>query len=140
MKKISSIILTIVLLLTFSQNVFAIQYFSDIEYNDWYYNDILALSDKELVNGYTDGTFKPNNFITRAEALKLIIPMSNTRILRSNQYEWYSDYLHTALINNYCSKEFGEKINEPITRYEVAELIVKAMKFTVIKKAKVEWE
>ena len=75
MKKISSIILTIVLLLTFSQNVFAIQYFSDIEYNDWYYNDILALSDKELVNGYTDGTFKPNNFITRAEALKLIIPM-----------------------------------------------------------------
>lgn len=130
MKKISSIILTLVLLLTFSQNVFAIQYFSDIEYNDWYYNDILALSDKELVNGYTDGTFKPNNFITRAEALKLIIPMSNTRLLRSNQSEWYSDYLHTALINNYCSKEFSENINKPINRYEVAELIVKAMKFT----------
>ena len=34
--------------------------------------DIFLIKDLAIIDGYTDGTFKPNNFVTRAEASKVI--------------------------------------------------------------------
>lgn len=121
--------LLIVILISNTSTCFGLTYLTDIKYTDWYFDDIVSLQHKNIIDGYEDKTFKPNNSISKAEALKLIIPISNARILRSNEKEWYSDYLHTALINNFCSENFRNNINEPITRFEVAELIVKSMKW-----------
>ena len=46
--------------------------FSDVEENTWYYQYIMAASDMGLINGYPDGTFKPDNLITRAEAVTIV--------------------------------------------------------------------
>lgn len=40
--------------------------------NHWAKNDINALYSKNIVGGYPDGSFKPNNFISRAEAVVAI--------------------------------------------------------------------
>lgn len=40
--------------------------FSDVP-NTWYTNSVLDLASNKIVNGYTDGTFKPKNHVTRAE-------------------------------------------------------------------------
>lgn len=41
--------------------------FSDVNEADWYYDAIVSLSQKGILNGYKDGTFRPNGQITRAE-------------------------------------------------------------------------
>ena len=41
--------------------------FSDVSEDDWYATAIAFMETAGIVNGYEDGTFRPNNFITRAE-------------------------------------------------------------------------
>ena len=45
--------------------------FSDIA-SHWAKNEISAAANNGWINGYTDGTFRPNNKITRAEAMTLV--------------------------------------------------------------------
>ena len=45
--------------------------FSDIA-SHWAKNEISAASNKGWINGYPDGTFRPNQYITRAEAMTLV--------------------------------------------------------------------
>lgn len=46
--------------------------FSDID-GHWAKEDIEALAEAGIVNGYVDGTFRPNNEITRSEFVKLVV-------------------------------------------------------------------
>ena len=46
--------------------------FSDVDKEDWYYDYIAILAKKGIINGYEDGTFKPEATITRQEAAKII--------------------------------------------------------------------
>lgn len=41
--------------------------FQDVASSDWYAGAIQAAVDADIINGYTDGTFKPNRTITREE-------------------------------------------------------------------------
>lgn len=41
--------------------------FSDVNETDWFYNDIVGSIKYGWIGGYPDGTFRPNNTITRAE-------------------------------------------------------------------------
>jgi len=46
--------------------------FDDIQ-NNWYKDSILALEQQGIINGYDENTFAPENTITRAEVLKIIL-------------------------------------------------------------------
>ncbi len=50
--------------------------FSDMNQATWAENAVYALVDMGVINGYPDGTFKPNNQITRAEFSKIIVLVS----------------------------------------------------------------
>ena len=41
--------------------------FKDVKDGAWYENAVLWAQEKGIVNGYADGSFKPNNNVTRAE-------------------------------------------------------------------------
>ena len=45
--------------------------FSDVPSNHWAYAAITSAAEKGWVNGYSDGTFRPNNAITRSEVVKI---------------------------------------------------------------------
>jgi len=47
--------------------------FSDVPSDSEYYDAISHLADKGIINGYSDGTFKPSGNITRAEASAIIV-------------------------------------------------------------------
>lgn len=53
---------------------FSQQLYSDVsaQTNEWSNKSIIILSMNNILTGYSDGTFKPNNTITRAEAVKVI--------------------------------------------------------------------
>jgi len=46
--------------------------FSDVKFSDWFYNLVTAATKMGLVYGYGNGTFLPNNGITRAEFLAIL--------------------------------------------------------------------
>lgn len=53
------------------------EYFADVEQGQWFYDDILIALKEGYVNGYEDGTFKPNEKISRQEAAVIIAKVVN---------------------------------------------------------------
>ena len=47
--------------------------FPDVDYSSWYGPHVQWAADKEIVNGYPDGTFKPNNILTVEEMIAMAV-------------------------------------------------------------------
>ncbi|CEP92703.1 glucan endo-1 [[Clostridium] sordellii] len=73
--------------------------FSDINTNDWYYNDICIASKSGYINGYEDKTFKPNKTITREEVSKILISIKNKQ---DNLYDKLNKYPDKNKISNWA--------------------------------------
>ncbi|MEK4228380.1 S-layer homology domain-containing protein [Solibacillus sp. FSL H8-0538] len=46
--------------------------FSDVKANDYFYGDVLQLAERGVIGGFSDGTFKPKQDVTRGQAAKII--------------------------------------------------------------------
>lgn len=68
-KLITTITLSAILLAPVS--IFA-KDFTDVNKNDWFYSTVNELSDKGIINGYEDNTFKPQRPVSYAEFLTLL--------------------------------------------------------------------
>ena len=62
---------TFVFLMCSCTSVFAFD--SDMDTNHWAYKQIKDLSEQSIVIGYPDGTFKPDENVTRAEFASMAI-------------------------------------------------------------------
>lgn len=47
--------------------------FSDVKYSSTYGFEISSLADADILKGYADGTFRPNNLVNRAEFSKILV-------------------------------------------------------------------
>ena len=53
--------------------------FKDVPKNSWYYKDVSRAMAEGYVAGYLDNTMKPQNYITRQEAAKIISAITNLK-------------------------------------------------------------
>lgn len=51
--------------------------FKDVKPGHWAYRNIMAANGAGILKGYPDGTFRPNAFLTRSEAMALLVKVSN---------------------------------------------------------------
>ena len=58
--------------------------FTDVTLQRWSYSSILATAEMGWINGYSDNTFKPGGYITRAEIAQIV----NNILLRSADKSW----------------------------------------------------
>lgn len=65
--------------------------FSDVEANKWYYSSVVTAYETGLISGYTDGTFRPLDNITRLEAVVMINRMLGQSEQESNERNPFSD-------------------------------------------------
>lgn len=112
-------------------------YFSDVDPASWQSPYANTAKANGIIGGYADGTFRPNNPITRAEALKVVIKTLHPEALDTVSFAvfddvavdtWYASYANFAKINNLF--EFSNNLFEPnrlITRGEVANAIYAIM-------------
>lgn len=56
--------------------------FSDVGQSHWAFSSIMSLVDNYITSGYPDGTFKPNNSVTRAEFSVFIAKAINPQFLQ----------------------------------------------------------
>lgn len=75
-KKMIALVLSVLMMLSMSLCVNATT-FSDVPETHNRYTAITTLADMGIINGYTDGTFKPDSPVTRAEMAKMVALVFN---------------------------------------------------------------
>lgn len=66
--------------------------FTDVSSSDWYYNEVKVAAKNGYINGYEDNTFRPNNPITRQEAMKIITTLKNNKDIDIDKIYNYNDF------------------------------------------------
>lgn len=133
--------LSIIFIFTcFSQNISASEIidnepiientYKDVEGHK-YETYIEELASKKLISGYPDGTFKPDNKITRAEFVSLLSPLEFYSISQEPSFndvkveDWFYEYVtfiaKAGLIKGYEGNIFKPQNN--ITRFEVISIL-----------------
>ncbi|WP_053061493.1 YDG domain-containing protein [Paenibacillus sp. VT-400] len=130
-KLVTTLLITVMLFSSFNVVLGAAESSaSDIEGN-WAESQITKWIDKGFIHGYEDGSFKPNNTITRAEFFSLVnrsygftetASVSFKDVTSSNwAYAEVSKAVKAGYIKGYRDGTIGA--NKPITRQEVAVII-----------------
>lgn len=101
--------------------------FTDLLYDAWYQKYICSAKDSHLIDGYPDGTFKPERSINFAEAAK-IIAMSDTKIWgdprlpENREGPWYDVFVRYFSLRDAIPPTI-RSYDQFITRGEMAEMI-----------------
>ena len=128
--------------------------FSDLNYKYWANDEIIDLVDNGIISGYPDGTFKPENNVTRAEFTTMIIKaigkeqeavagVSSFTDLQNNH--WAYNYVRVALQNKIINgrNETTFDPNGKITGGELATILVNTLgdkiDLNLEIESKVEW-
>lgn len=104
--------------------------YSDINSGHWGYEAINVLSEKELLSGYPDGTFKPDNNMTRAEfitiLMKIIVPNAD---VSNNTGYWADGSINLAKSKNIIFENEYSEFNpdKAITRREICLMIYRSL-------------
>jgi len=105
--------------------------FTDVKVSDWFYEGVNKLEANGIVGGYGGGVFKPNNTVTRAEFLKMVMAGKGYKIDSLVGDYWAKAWMEKAytdgLLDSYDQNTFTvSKMDQPITRREMAKLAAKA--------------
>lgn len=108
--------------------------FSDVPAGAWYLPYVNTAAKLGAVSGYSDGTFRPNAPVTRAEALKIVLGILSI-VPEGVGFKAYSDVETSAWYAPHAawakaSGVFNDatfRPNVPVTRAEIAELVYAAM-------------
>src|SRR5665648_813142 len=132
LKKRVAILTVLCMMLTLAPSPAFATTVSDIS-GHWAQTTIQSWVDNGLIKGYPDGTFKPDNNITRAEFITLVnrafeytktAPISFTDV---NQNAWYASAIGVAVEAGYISgyPDGTMKPENPISREEAATIIMR---------------
>ena len=108
---------------------FAYVDFDDVSDDIWYSDWVYIVSELDVVSGYHDGTYKPDNEILRIELLSMVLKAIGYDIPISKEY-WGQNILNKAVeLNIITAQSFDAVYSNPddcITREEAARVIYNA--------------
>lgn len=113
--------------------------FTDVKSDDWFYQHVVSAYASGYISGYPDGTFRPNESISRQEAAVIIARFLNLRASSQealkvfNDFEsipaWASESIN-AVVENKVIKGYPDgtfKGNTPISRAEAVVILDRAL-------------
>lgn len=106
--------------------------FIDTGEAEWYFPYVLSGVAYNFVEGYPDGTFKPDQKINRVEALKLALESAGIIVgVPKPGEQWYAPYMDWAILNDLYDG-VGFVADEEISRGEAANIIAKVIEVAEI--------
>ena len=111
--------------------------FTDVHSGNAHYQAIKKLKEKGIIQGYPDGSFKPDNVVSRVEALKFIfegiekddLEDGNLSFPDTENGQWYGKYLNTAfglgIVEGYPDGSF--KPTNTVNKVEFLKMLLEAM-------------
>lgn len=97
--------------------------FPDVSKNEWYETYVCQAKKDGFINGYPDGTFKPEETISKAEALKMIGEVMDWPIQKSAKEEWFTPYLNFAENKKIIT---NDEITQLMNRGDIAQMIFRS--------------
>ena len=103
--------------------------YTDVARGDWFNNAISTLSNAGIVTGYNDGTFRPNQPITRGEMAKIIANFANLskggKTFSDLSGHWSKTYVELAAGNGWIAgyPDGSFRPDQKITRAETVTMI-----------------
>ena len=113
--------------------------FKDIKETDWFYNDIIYVCSRELMNGTNNDTFSPNMTLTRGMVVTVLGRYHEVDIEKYTQVTfndvdgsmYYAPYIEWAksigIVNGYGDGKFGADDN--ITRQDLAVILLRYLNY-----------
>ncbi|MFC1615924.1 peptidylprolyl isomerase [Patescibacteria group bacterium] len=107
--------------------------FVDVEGGEWYAPYLEIAKENGIIDGYDNGEFRPNQPVSRVEALKIIMESADVKLLDlipqnfndASPAAWYADYINNAwemeIISGYDGNLFKPYNN--ITRAEAVKIV-----------------
>ncbi|GAA1131759.1 S-layer homology domain-containing protein [Citricoccus alkalitolerans] len=107
--------------------------FSDVSEGQWFYAPVTWLVENEITTGYTDGTFKPYNAVTRGEAVTFLFRYADEEFTAPdsidltdvppthNFYEEIAWATENGVVTGYADKTF--RAGQNMTRGQVAAIL-----------------
>lgn len=123
MKRIRfSIVVSILMMLLLAVPSHALD-FTDTPQDAWYHSFVSYAYNNGWIQGYGNGMFGPNDELTYAQAITIIVRSTGLNSTDSND-TWYAGFVEAAYNAGYINKEYNW--NEPIPRLEMANIIINA--------------
>ncbi|MCR8994768.1 S-layer homology domain-containing protein [Brevibacillus laterosporus] len=152
MKRISALLLSFLLL--FSMMPLLAQAkntnFWDVSRDHWAYEAITDMATKGIIDGYSDGSFRPNSKVTRAEFAKIMIAAAGVQlgdkwgisqtfkdVPRSHWAFTYVEYAKPYLTGYKSGSTYSYKPDQNAVREDIAVALVRLLGYDQSKSAKV---
>lgn len=100
--------------------------FPDVIPNEWYAKYICAAKERQIIQGYPDGLFRPENPVNFVEALK-IIELAYEWDITVEPNVWYRSYIEQASGRNVIPLSI-RSFDEQLTRGTMADMITRFVK------------
>lgn len=109
--------------------------FSDMDAAHWAYESVMTLKNKNIINGYEDGSFRPEGVVTRAEFIKMAVlalglePTDGEAVFSDvSESDWYYEAVtigaQSGIITGYPDGTF--RPDAIVTREEMAVMLHRA--------------
>lgn len=132
MKKTTAFLLSVMLVMSAAYFAYGMEYmeygreYTDVKSGNWAHEAISTISDKAIIKGYPDGTFKPDSTVTYGEFIKMaLIATTGEDPGNAESGNWAANYYESALENEYFTKYDIDKsqLNSHIPRSDMALII-----------------
>jgi hypothetical protein len=78
--------------------------FSDVILHEWYMPYLATAKAGNIIQGYPNGTFKPEQTVNYVELIKMFFETADVTLPASSSSDaWYQKYLNYAVANNYLT-------------------------------------
>lgn len=140
MKKFINLVLVVLVVGMLSPITGQAAGFSDVPTNYTFYDEIEYLSNEQIISGFTEGSFKPNNTVTRAQAAIMISKSldlngepRNTNFKDVTSTVTGSGYIASAVEKGIISgfTDGTYRPNDPVTRGQMAIFLNRAFTLTI---------
>lgn len=136
MKKLLALLLSLCMVFTSVGIVSAAEY-TDVSVDNTYSEAIKVLSDLNILNGFEDNSFKPNDIVTRAQMAKILcaalgyqnIGAAAGKFADVPAGHWAAGYIETisslGIVNGYGNDMFGPE--DPVTYEQAITMVVRTL-------------
>lgn len=136
-KSIKNLVLSLCVIVAIAGNAFAKSY-PDLPSTHWAYKQVQSLTDEDVLVGYPDGNFKPDETATRAEFAAMVIkalhqdkaPLKKTFDFSDVQYKHWAYNVIERAINFDLIKDTADNKFRPedtITKKEAMDIMVSSL-------------
>ena len=126
----------LLMILVGSFNVSFAKSFKDLDNYEWAKKFIEEYSEKNIISGYEDDTFRPDRFVTREEFAKVVVNVFELKIDNKDfgfedveKGAWYYDYVNTLanlkVANGIGNNKFG--IGTNISREDICAILLRVL-------------